>query len=64
MFLKKNLISFLILQSLLSKLNSSVIHKRSSNPIPVCINGFTVRGDGITYCNKDASGILRVANEV
>ena len=59
-----------ILVLLLTGTNSSVLSndklKRDSlpSPVPVCVGGFSVGTNGITTCNKDASGQSRQANEV
>lgn len=63
MFKKFILIEIMILQSVF-EMNSSTIRKRSSNPTPVCIGGFSIQTDGTTICNSDSSRNTRQANEV
>ena len=58
------LIKLLVLLCLFKTISNTVIRRRQTKPIPVCVGGFTVKPDGVTICNKDASGALRNSNEV
>jgi hypothetical protein len=59
------LIKLLVLQCLFYKISSTTLQKRqSTNTIPVCVGGFVVQENGVTVCNKDASGALRYSHEV